>query len=249
MFSLFLLVLISLLIWMTVWYFIAMRFRRIDLVDMVWWLSFGVIAGVFFTLSDKDLLMIPYICVIIWAVRLVYHIFDRLRHHPEDKRYTNFRATWGDDFWWKSYLIIFLWQGLFIAIISIPMMTNFRADHVGVPLFFSWIVLWIMGFFCEFFADRQMAAFRQNPFNKGKIIQSWLWAYSRHPNYFGEILMWISVWLMAPSFFWILSPLLLSYLIIFVTGIPLLEASMRQREGFSEYARKTSILIPLPPKK
>lgn len=242
--------LFSVLVWMTWWYFIARIFHRTDIVDMVWWLSYGVIAVFLLCTSSLDARALAFFFVIFWSVRLVSHIIVRLKKHAEDPRYAAFRISWGDDFWWKSYVYIFLLQWLFISIIALPLF--FMTGEV-TPQFIFGAGLWIIWFLFEYIADAQMNTFRRNPNNKWKIIQTGLWRYSRHPNYFGELLMWWSLWIMSitnlPSLVWILSPLLLSYLIIYVTGIPMLESALAKREWFEAYKKSTSILIPFPPRK
>lgn len=250
MLPLFLALCVILFLWMTGWYFVARYFRRTDFVDMVWWLSYGVIAAFLLFVSPLDARIFPLLFVILWSVRLVSHIIVRLRKHDEDPRYAAFRISWGDDFPWKSYVYIFLLQGLFIGIIALPLF--FMTGEITAQYVIG-AILWIVWFIFEYIADRQMNVFRRDERNKWKIIQSGLWKYSRHPNYFWELLMWWSLWIMSitsiSSLLWILSPLLLSYLIIYVTGIPMLEASLCKRAGYETYIRKTSILIPLPPKK
>ncbi len=254
MLPIFLTLCIVLFFWMTSWYCVALFFRRTDIVDMVWWLSYGIIAFMFFLFfSPSSIALLPLVFVMIWSLRLVYHIILRLMRHGEDSRYAAFRTSWWKYFFVKSYFFIFLLQWFFIAIISLPFLFLFTKNISLSPQFIVGSILWIIWFLCEFFADKQMAEFRRNPKNKWKIIQSWLWKYSRHPNYFWELLMWWSLYLMSiqniESMIWILSPILLSYLIIYVTWIPLLEEHLKGREWYSEYIRRTSILIPFPPKK
>lgn len=250
---LFLVLCIVLFFWMTGWYFVARFFRRTDIVDMVWWLSYGLIAlALFLFFSPSSLAIFPLIFVLLWSLRLVSHIFIRLRWHSEDARYTAFRVSWWKYFQLKSYVYIFLLQWFFIAIISVPLLFLF-AKHISLtPQYVVGCILWIVWFLCEYFADRQMNEFRANKNNAWTIIRTWLWRYSRHPNYFGELLMWWSLWIMSiqdwESLVWIISPLLLSYIILFVTGIPMLEASLAKRKWFQDYKKSTSILIPFPPK-
>lgn len=243
-----------LVFWMTWWYFVANYFRRTDIVDMVWGLSYWLIAIFLFFIFDSSLLtLVPLCFIVLWSVRLVLHIISRLRNHPEDSRYAAFRNSWWKYFSLKSYFYIFLLQWFFISIISLPMLFIFLGNLSLTPFFILWAILWIVWFLCEFFADKQMVDFRRNSENKWRIIQSWLWKYSRHPNYFWELLMWWGLYVMSiqsvQSIVGILSPLLLSYLIIYVTGIPLLEKHLRGRQWYEEYIRRTNILIPLPQKK
>lgn len=254
MFFIFLFLLIILFFWMTGWYLVARFFHRTDIVDMVWWLSYGVIALILFVFfSPSRIAIVPLVFVLLWSVRLVSHIIVRLTSHSEDARYAAFRISWWKYFFLKSYFYIFLLQWFFIAIISLPFLFLFTENISLSPLFIIGAILWMIWFICEYMADRQMNIFRRERENKWKIMQSWLWKYSRHPNYFWELLMWWSVWCMSmnsvESFVGILSPLLLTYLIIYITGIPLLEANMRSRKWWKEYARHTSILIPFPRKK
>lgn len=250
MLPLFLALCVTLFFWMTWWYFVARIFQRTDIVDMVWWLSYGVIAAFLLFTSPLDARVLAFLFVILWSVRLVSHIIVRLRKHSEDPRYAEFRISWGANFLWKSYVYIFLLQGLFISVIALPLF--FMTGEV-TPQFIIGAILWIVWFVCEYVADAQMNSFRRDPNNKWKIIQTGLWRYSRHPNYFGELLMWWSLWIMSVhslvSLVGIVSPLLLSYIIIFVTGIPMLESALAKREWFESYKKSTSILIPLPPKK
>lgn len=253
MIPLFLILCGALFLWMTGWYWVARFLGRTDIVDMVWWLSYGLIALILFIVfSPSWLAIFPLVFVIVWSVRLVIHILHRLNNHSEDSRYAAFRVSWWQYFYLKSYLFIFLLQWLFIAIISLPLLFLFTKDSVLTPQYSIGAVLWIVWFLCEYLADRQMNIFRANTENIWKIIQTWLWKYSRHPNYFGELLMWWSLWLMSfnsvESFIWILSPLLLTYLIVFVTGIPLLEKALTKRQWFETYKKTTNILIPGPRK-
>ena len=254
MLPIFLALCVTLFFWMTWWYFIARFFRRTDIVDMVWWLSYGLIALMLFLFfSPSSLAVLPLIFVVLWSIRLVSHIIVRLTRHSEDARYAAFRVSWWKYFSLKSYFYIFLLQWFFIAIISLPLLFLFTAHISLTSSFIIGAILWIVWFLCEYFADRQMNDFRANKNNAWKIIQTWLWKYSRHPNYFWELLMWWSLWIMSvqsvTSIIGILSPLLLSYIIIFITGIPMLEESLAKRKWFEAYKKSTSILIPLPRKK
>ena len=249
MFAIFLTLLVLLFFWMTWWYFVSRFFHRSDIVDMVWWLSYWVIAlSLFIIFHSQALAIIPLCFVLLWSARLVNHIISRFSNHSEDARYAALRISWWKYFYIKSYFYIFLLQWFFIAIISLPLFFIFIKNIPLTPQFIIGSILWIIWFLWEFFADRQMNIFRRDINNKWKILQSWLWKYSRHPNYFWELLIWWSLWIMSvfsiQSFIGILSPLLLSYLIIYITGIPLLEKHIKVREWYQEYIRRTSILIP-----
>ncbi len=120
-----------------------------------------------------------------------------------------------------------------------------------------WVVLgtvvWLIGFYFESVGDKQLEVFKKDPANKGHIIKTGLWQYTRHPNYFGEATMWWGIFIIASSvpgsLFTIVSPLLITYLLLFVSGVPLLEKKYQNHPEWKEYAEKTSIFVPLPPKK
>jgi steroid 5-alpha reductase family enzyme len=125
---------------------------------------------------------------------------------------------------------------------------------VTLPVLFCGLLLWVVGFYFETVADAQLDSFIRNPENKGKIMQCGLWNYSRHPNYFGESLMWFGLWLASVAFTpWallsVVSPLLITYLLLKVSGVPMLEKRWEGRADWEEYKRKTSVFVPLPPKR
>ena len=174
-----------------------------------------------------------------------------MRRTQEDRRYQEWRAQWRF-FTLRSFLQIYLLQGLLMFAIAYSSITIVLAQ---LPQFTVWTVVgsvvWFGGLLCESVADRQLATFKRDPANKGKILQSGLWRYSRHPNYFGEISMWwglsiIGVSILQPSL--LLSPITITVLILFVSGVPLLEKKYSGRPDFEEYKRRTSVLIPWFPK-
>jgi steroid 5-alpha reductase family enzyme len=149
---------------------------------------------------------------------------------------------------------VFLLQGLFLLIIISPVIHA----SIEIPVkwnIFSWIGLscWIIGFYFQVVADWQLVVFKSNPKNKGLIIQTGLWKYSRHPNYFGEIVMWWAIFIITipftNSFYFIISPLTITLLLVFVSGIPMLEKKYKGNTSFEEYKKRTSVLIPMPPGK
>jgi steroid 5-alpha reductase family enzyme len=241
------------LAWMHLWFFIALYLKRNDVADIAWGLGFVLLA---WTSTITGYASFPSIVVnilvTIWGVRLASHIYQRNSKKPEDSRYQEWRRQWRY-FYLRSYLQVFLLQGILLYIIGLPILALHAS---GMGRFDLWSMLgigvWILGFVFESVADAQLAAFVRNPTNKGKILQSGLWRYSRHPNYFGEVTQWWGIWVIvvaATGLSWtIVGPLTISWLILFVSGIPLLEKKYQNRADFKEYKARTSIFIPLPPR-
>jgi steroid 5-alpha reductase family enzyme len=148
-------------------------------------------------------------------------------------------------------------QGIIIYMITLPSFLVHGIEQVsGIHLLVVLgLSIWILGFIFEAVGDAQLDRFIHDPKNKGKLMTSGLWKYTRHPNYFGEMAMWwgiAMICLMLPSVYWIfvfLSPALITYLLLYVSGVPMLEGLMRKHPDWVEYERRTSVIIPLPPKK
>lgn len=246
---------IIVLAYMTAWFGVAVIKKRNDVADIAWGIGFFVVVlsaylpGGF--AIDRGLLVL--ILVTIWATRLSTHIYLRNRNKKEDYRYEAWRKEWGDQFYIRTYLQVFLLQGFFLFLVSAPATlsalsrgTNWNTlDLLG-------FAIWIFGFFFEAVGDRQLGQFIKNPENRGKLMRQGLWRYTRHPNYFGEVTQWWGLWIIALSlpFGWlsIIGPLTITFLILRVSGIPMLEANMKKNPEFEEYARETSIFFPLPPR-
>ncbi len=187
-----------------------------------------------------------------WSLRLSIHIYLRNRFKPEDARYQAWRL-WGAWFYLRSFFQIFIFQGILLLIVVSPVVISniFGGKKISF-LDVVGIAIWIFGFLFEAISDWQLKNFVKIPENKGKIIQTGLWRYSRHPNYFGEVTCWWGLWVVALSVPYgvigITGPLIITFLILKVSGIPLLEKRMKEKPGFEDYAKKTSIFFPLPTK-
>ena len=245
--------------YMTAWYVIALVKKDNSIADIAWGLGFVVVtAYTFFALRTS--LFLPLLVsslVAIWGLRLAYHIFVRNWKRGEDPRYAAWRQAWGRSFLWRSYLQVFLLQGVFLLVIVSPVILV-NADRTypygtsGVFLT-AGLLIWIVGFVFEAVGDAQLARFKSDPANKGKIMDRGLWRYTRHPNYFGESLMWWGIFLVALEvpYGWmtIVSPVLITFLLVRVSGIPLLEKRYAGNPDFEAYARRTSAFVPRLPKK
>ena len=245
-----------LFVYMSSWFLVSLLRKRNDVADVAWGLGFVLMTWTSFFLSGTSGargLLISTV-VTIWGVRLAWHIHRRNRGKAEDYRYLAWRKEWGKWFYLRSYAQVYLLQGMFLVLIVLPVL--FVNGSVGTALGLLDVIgmaVWLFGFYFEAVGDAQLARFIQNPENKGKLMQSGLWAYTRHPNYFGEVTQWWGLWLVALSvpsgLLGIIGPLTITFLILKVSGIPMLEKKMAEHPEFAEYARRVSVFIPLPPKK
>ncbi|MBL7701003.1 MAG: DUF1295 domain-containing protein [Ferruginibacter sp.] len=242
-------------IYATIWFAIAVYVKRNDVADIAWGIGYIIIcAFLFIRYPSSAVVKVLYALVTAWGLRLGLHIYTRNKNKTEDYRYKAWRDEWGSYFYLRSYLQVFLLQGLFLMIIISPVIHAAAAGLVRWNIF-TWIGLcgWFIGFYFQAVADWQLAAFKSNQKNKGLVIQSGLWKYSRHPNYFGEIVMWWSIFIitipLTNSFYFIVSPLTITFLLLFVSGIPMLEKKYEGNAAFQAYKKRTSALIPMPPRK
>lgn len=232
----------AILIWiyMTSWFVISLIKKRNDIADIAWGLGFILVTIFNFIIYPSQTLLISTVLISIWGLRLAIHIYQRNKNKKEDYRYKQFKSS--------PYLKVFITQGFFMWLISLPV--------IGSGSNLKWfnligILIWLIGFYFESRADRELKVFLNNPQNKGKILQSGLWAYSRHPNYFGEVTMWWGIWLLNLSHVWwtVLGPVTITYLILKVSGVPLLEKKYEGNKEFEHYKKRVSVFFPLPPKK
>jgi steroid 5-alpha reductase family enzyme len=244
-------------IYMTSWFVMALVRKDNSIADIAWGLGFVLVAVV--TFLRRGSLFIPLLVtalVAVWGSRLAVHILLRNRKRGEDSRYAAWRTKWGRWFVVRSYLQVFLLQGLFLLVISSPVIlvnTNCTYPYADRGLWLAGFLLWCVGFFFEAVGDAQLARFKRDPGNRGKIMDKGLWRYSRHPNYFGESLMWWGIFLVALEvpYGWttVVSPVLITFLLVRVSGIPMLENKYAGNAEFQAYARKTNAFVPWFPKK
>ncbi len=245
-----------LFVYMSAWFLVSLIKKRNDVADIAWGLGFILLAWTSFLLSGLNTARGILVCflVTIWGIRLAFHIYSRNKGKKEDYRYMAWRKEWGKWFYLRSYFQVYLLQGLFLYIISFSFIQINKANNFSLNFLDAiGVLVWFFGFIFESIGDSQLKKFISNQSNKGKIIQSGLWQYTRHPNYFGEVTQWWGIWLIAlsvsNSFIAIISPLLITFLILKVSGIPMLEKKMQDNLEFIEYKKKTSTFIPWFPKK
>ena len=237
---------------------LSLAIKNASIVDIFWGLGFVLLAAVYFVAADgftgRKLLVLTLVAV--WGLRLSGYILWRSRGKGEDYRYARWREEAGDQFWWTSLLQVFLLQGLLMWVISAPVLAAQSADE---PNRLTWVDLagtavWGIGFFFEAVGDWQLARFKADPANKGKVMRSGVWAYTRHPNYFGDATQWWGLYLIAAGAsdgYWTLfSPLLMTVLLLRVSGVALLErAQVRTKPQYADYINSTSAFVPWFPRR
>ncbi len=251
MMSVYAVIAIAVFFYMSAWFVIASLVRRNDLADIAWGLGFVLMSWIAFLFSEhSSRSLLINVLVTMWGVRLTWHIARRNLRKPEDSRYAAWREAW-TYFYLRSFVQIFLLQGLFLYIILVPVLFI----HTSAPTGLQAVdaiggIVWIIGFFFESVGDRQLRDFLKDPAHKGKIMDQGLWAYSRHPNYFGEVTQWWGIFLCTLSlpqgYLTIVGPLLITLLILFVSGVPMLEKKYAGRADFEAYKKRTSMFIPWP---
>ncbi len=243
-------------VYMTAAFAVALRRRNNGVADVAWGPGFIVTGWLVFLLrgggQGRQWLVLGL--VTLWGGRLAWHVFRRNRGREEDFRYAAWRRQWGRWFVARTFLQVFMLQGLFMLLILAPVLLV--AGQGQPPL--GWLDLlgglaWLAGFLFEAVGDRQLAAFRKDPANRGKLIAAGLWRITRHPNYFGESLQWWGVAVIALSAprggLGLLGPAVITWLLLFVSGVPLLERKYAGRPDWEEYKRRTPVFFPWFPKR
>jgi len=243
-------------VYMSFVYVLAWIKKDNSIVDIAWGIGFILVAIVTFVLRPgwvpRHILVTAL--VVIWGTRLAAHIAIRKKGKGEDFRYAKWRKNWGKWFYIRSFFQIYMLQGIFLLIIAYPVMLVNHSEKAGIGLWdILGFIVWLVGFFFEAVGDYQKSQFKKKVENKGKIIQQGLWKYTRHPNYFGEVTMWWGIFLITLSLEngWtaIVSPLMITFLLLKVSGIPMLEKKYKDNEEFEDYAERTSAFFPWFPKK
>jgi steroid 5-alpha reductase family enzyme len=252
-----LLLTLVLLFWaMTLLWGFSLIQKDVSIVDIFWGPGFALVAWI--VANDRPMpprTIVVLVLVSCWALRLGGHILWRKLHEPgEDHRYTVIRKKQGPAFWWKSLFMIFWLQALLLWLVSWPLQAAVASasafwwlDGIGAALAAGGIIL-------EGVADWQLTRFRADESNHGKVLDSGVWGWSRHPNYFGDFMMWWGFFLIgiaAGGPWWIIaSPVVMSALLIRYSGAGLMEETIKDRRpGYADYVRRTSLFVPLPPKR
>lgn len=255
MFPVFLTCALLIFLYASLWYGIAVYKQRNDVADIAWGLGYVFICFYLFLFqSNAHVSLLLYTLVTLWGLRLSFHIYTRNKSKTEDFRYKKWRTEWGKTFYWRSFLQVFLLQGVILLIIISPIIFSTTVIHQPFDsITFIGVTLWIVGFFFQTVGDYQLKVFSKQRKSKDEIMQTGLWRFSRHPNYFGEILMWWSIYFIVLPFdnslWFIISPVTITYLLLFVSGVPLLEAKYKGNKAFDNYKQITNTVFPWFPKK
>ena len=246
------------MIMMTTLWIVSVLIKNVSIVDLFWGLGFVLTGGFYFLKTDgsEPRKIILLLLVTIWGLRLSLYLIWRNLGKGEDFRYSQFRKNYGEKrYWWLSFFQTFLLQGLLMWLISAPLLgaQYHRTDNPLGIFDFAGIALWIIGFIFEAGGDFQLALFKSDPSNKGKVMDKGFWHYTRHPNYFGDSAVWWGFGLIciaSGNYLPALGSVLMTALIIKVSGVALLEKTLKEdKPQYMEYIEKTSSFIPWFPKK
>lgn len=237
---------------------ISLLLKDSSIVDIFWGTGFFITAWFYFFLTPDGFAARKLLIVIlttIWGLRLSIHILLRNWGHGEDYRYQQWRQEAGSNWWWRSFFKVFLLQGALMWIISAPLLAAQSNPNPARLIWLDYLgaILWGIGFFFEAVGDWQLARFRANPDNKGKLLNTGLWRYTRHPNYFGDAAQWWGFYLIATAaggYWTIFSPIIMTLLLRRVSGVTMLEKSLKEsKPGYKEYVETTNPFIPWFPRK
>jgi len=236
------------LVWM-----LSVRLRDASIADVGWGLGFVLLAWVYCAVSPALTTRSWLVAVLttLWGVRLSAHIFRRSRSKDEDPRYRAMRDSIGPSFWWRSLFTVFWLQASLLWFVAFPLLIAVRAPHPASLTLIDGlgVLLFAAGFAFEVVGDRQLARFKSQPSNRGKVLERGLWRYTRHPNYFGDATLWWGFYLIAAAtpggWLTLLSPSLMTLLLTRVSGVTLLEAGLAAtKPGYREYVDRTPAFVP-----
>ena len=245
--------LLAVAILMAVTAMVGRRQGRVSVVDTAWGLGFIVVAVVAGSVGDGPLWrrLLVLVLVAVWGGRLARHMHTRNRGKGEDPRYEKMLADQPGDPFLVAVRRIYLVQGAAIWFVSLPLQVSAASGDGVVWVAILGAAVWLLGIVFEAVGDAQLSRFKADPGNKGKVMDRGLWAWTRHPNYFGDSAVWWGLYLVAasawPGVLTILSPVVMTYFLVFATGARLLEKEMSTRPGYPEYQQRTSYFLPRPP--
>lgn len=247
--------LVFLAVLQTATFAVGHRIGRYNVVDVAWGLGFVGVAWIGVLIGGGDPLRnwLLTILVTVWGLRLTWHMYVKSKGRGEDPRYVDLLERSGGNGLGTIARKIFGIQGVSQWFVSLPLQVSAVSESTGLlPILALGTLLWIVGVSFEAIGDAQLRKFKSDPANKGKIMDRGLWAWTRHPNYFGDSSVWWGLWLIAasawPGVLTILSPVAMTYFLVYATGARLLEKTMSRRPGYPEYQRRTSYFLPRPPR-
>lgn len=232
---------------------VSIKLRDVSIVDVVWGAGFVVIAWLCFFLTGEITFRKALLVSLtsIWGLRLSVYLARRKFRTPEDYRYQAMRASIGPRFWLASLFLVFGLQAIIMNLVALPTVAGqLDTSPIGFWTMLG-VALWILGLLFEAVGDSQLARFKSDVNNRGKVLDRGLWRYTRHPNYFGDFLVWWGIFFAAQgqeSWWTAIGPVVMSFLLLRVSGVALLERSLKHnKEGYADYMARTSAFFPWPP--
>jgi steroid 5-alpha reductase family enzyme len=246
---------VAIAILMVATWLVSIAIRNASIVDIVWGSGFVVVAITTHVRDDTTgaLDWLVTVLVAAWGLRLSAHLGIRNHGGGEDFRYRAMRKRWGPRFWLISLLTVFVLQGVLMWVVSLPVQLVRAGTSPGIGVFaVIGAFVAVCGLAIETTADIQLRAFRADPSNAGKVMDRGLWAWTRHPNYFGDVVFWwgvvIAVLSVGVAWWGIIGGTLMNFLLVQVSGVAMLERSLSKRkEGWDDYVRRTPAFLPRPP--
>lgn len=245
----------ALVVLFAITFFVGRRIGRYNVVDVTWGLAFVAVAvtSAVFGTGDLTRRLLLLVLVAVWGLRLAWHLTLKLKGHGEDPRY---KALLHNDFSTANVLRkIFAVQVVAAWFVSLPLQLSASTGPTPtalLPVPALGVAIWVIGVVFEALGDHQLKTFKADPANKGAIMDRGLWSWTRHPNYFGDACVWWGLWLVTvngwAALATVLSPVLMTYLLVYATGARMAEKHMDGRPGFSEYCSRTAFFVPRPPK-
>lgn len=234
----------------------ARRAGRYSVVDTTWGLALAAVAvtaaavGCALDSGEPWRSWLLALLVTFWGLRLSWHMHRRNAGHGEDPRYAEMLAGTSP---LQRVLKVWVTQGAAVLLVGLPLAVAAVTTGGWLPLVVAGVAIWALGVFFEAIGDAQLARFKADPANRGRIMDRGLWSWTRHPNYFGDACVWWGIWLASLTTAWslltVVAPLTMTYFLVFATGARLLEKHMSGRPGWAEYAARTSMFLPLPPRR
>jgi len=234
----------------------AGRLGRVSVVDVAWGLALVLISVVCAVVAGDWRSWLLVVLVGVWGGRLSSHIFARARGHGEDPRYEELLGgPLAEVGMGRAVRKVFLVQGAAVWLVSLPLQAAALSSTEWTWVVWLGVLVWIVGVLFETVGDAQLAAYKRDP-DRGPVMDRGLWAWTRHPNYFGDACVWWGIWLVGgvatgwlSALVTVLSPIAMTIWLVWITGAKLLERTMMQRPGYPEYAARTSMFVPLPPRR
>ena len=242
------------LVAMTLLWVVSLLREDTSIVDPFWGPGFAIVTVAYLLADGRfgDRGLLTLVLVTAWAVRLGYHLLKRNFREGEDARYRKWREEAGAAWPLRSLFTVFWLQALLLWGVSMPLLGSVRSTARLGALDLVGTVVFLIGLTIESLADLQLARFKADPSNRGRVLDSGLWRYSRHPNYFGEFVLWWGLYVVAAAggaYWTVVGALLISFLLLRVSGVTLLERSLKEtKPQYAEYVRRTSSFVLWPPK-